>query len=67
MKNTWAPQVVLVVENPSTNAGDAREPGSLGWEDPPKNAWVTEHSKKIDALAHDTVLLSLVLFSRQER
>ena len=50
-----------------TNAGDAREPGSLGWEDPPKNAWVTEHSTKIDALSHDTVLLSLVLFSRKER
>ena len=38
--------------NPSANAGGARDPGSLGREDPPENAWVLEQSAEVCASPH---------------
>ena len=50
MKQTFggASQVMLVVEDPPTNAGDVRDAGvrerSLGWEDPMEQGMATHSS-----------------------
>ena len=46
LKLSCAYQVVLVVRNPPTNAGDIRQKhaGSLGWEDPPEEGMATHSS-----------------------
>ena len=41
-ESTWVSQAVLVIENPSANAGDFRKKGLIpGWEDPLEEGMVT--------------------------